>query len=173
MDPPIGATAAATHPAPAGNVARATLLDLPCEILTLIVHFIGDDSDFCAARLAHRCFDVEDRATVHRTRRLPRWRRTDPHLVCRRNNVEAVGVLHEAGVRFDLGHVKSAAMSGAFDVVLVLCAWVCASDWLPAEIMEDAASAGRLDVVVGLHATGRAHSSPAAIDAAAATVTWT
>nr|UMO78436.1 Ankyrin repeat domain containing protein [Pandoravirus belohorizontensis] len=147
--------------------AAASVIALPPEIIVRILDFV-DDATFCAARAAHGRFVVHDREALHRTRRLPRWLRTDPHALCGRNHAEAIRALVEAGVPLGCQHMATAVAQRAFDVVLALPASACVQGHIPSAAVDAAATVGDLEALNRLRDSGRVLWSRRAMDLAAA-----
>lgn len=146
---------------------EASVASLPPEIVVHILDFT-DDATFCAARAAHSRFVVHDREALHRTRRLPRWLRTDPHVLCGRNHAEAVCALVDAGVPLGRQHMATAVARRAFDVVLALPASACVNGYIPSAAVDAAAAIGNLGALQRFRDSGRVLWSRSAVDLAAA-----
>ncbi|AGO84359.1 Ankyrin repeat domain containing protein [Pandoravirus salinus] len=74
---------------------RETTIDrLPAEIMCHIVGALSD-KDYRSARLAHRCFVVQESAQVSDRRRRDRWLRTNPERACAAGRVDVVAFLYD------------------------------------------------------------------------------
>ncbi|AGO83005.1 Ankyrin repeat domain containing protein [Pandoravirus dulcis] len=122
---------------------------MPCEIAVRVLAYL-DDADFCAARLAHRWFVVHTNDEITKQRRLAVWSRRDLDL-CREGNTTAVAALAAAGHYFNRHHLGEAAAHGHVNLVDLLLSDAVPHTRCSHHVMNRAAEAGQLDVVIYLH----------------------
>lgn len=139
-----------------------TITAMPCEIAARILDYL-DDVDFCAARLAHRWFLVHTDEEITQQRRVPVWSRHDLDL-CRKGDTTAVAALAAAGRYFTSLHLSEAAAHGRIELVDLLLSDAVPHTRCSPLVMNCAAGAGRLDMVIRLHDVISGQYQPATAD---------
>ncbi|AGO84408.1 Ankyrin repeat domain containing protein [Pandoravirus salinus] len=158
------ATGAAAH------TATPRIADLPPEIVCAILGRLSN-KDLVSARVAHRCFSVQETETT-KTRRIHNvWLRTSPERACQAGRVDVLTYLYDhKRIPCTIFLCDSAVRSGSVDMVHLVrerdARWHAPKVWGDTRAIELALSKGHMDIVWYLIDRGKSVDMGAVADAA-------